>query len=87
MYDKNNLRPRKEKVFFASGDRVILRHDIPNKPIMIVQTIDKITAFGKEETNGTALLGVTCFWFSSDLCLQKYRFNTKDLIKYREPDA
>jgi hypothetical protein len=72
------LRPRVEKIFFSSGDIVVVKHDIPNKPFMIVQSIDKLpVAVGDR----IALLGVTCIWFSSDLKLQKSRFSTKDIIK------
>ena len=74
--EDNGLRARMEKVFFAAGDRVEVKHDIENKPMMVVQKIDKITMGG-----GSALLGVTCFWFSSDMKLQSHRFNTKDLSK------
>jgi hypothetical protein len=55
----------------------MVKHDIPNRPFMIVQSIDKLVASGDR----VALLGVTCIWFSSDLKLQKSRFSTKDIIK------
>jgi hypothetical protein len=37
------LRPRIEKIFF-SGDIVMVKHDIPNRPSMIVQSIDKLAS-------------------------------------------
>jgi hypothetical protein len=76
--EEKALRPRVEKTFFASGDIVIVKHDIPNKPTMIVQSIDKLPMAAGDRV---ALLGVTCIWFSEDLKLQKSRFSTKDIIK------
>jgi hypothetical protein len=40
--EEKALRPRMEKIFFSSGDIVTIKHDIPNKPSMIVQSIDKL---------------------------------------------
>lgn len=77
------LRPRIEKVFFSSGDIVIIKHDVPNKPEMIVQSIDKLPIAAGDRV---ALLGVTCIWFSTDLKLQKSRFSTKDIIKKHTDD-
>jgi hypothetical protein len=72
------LRPRMEKIFYATGDIVTLKHDIPNNPIMLVQSVDKLPM---AEGDRVALLGLTCIWFSSDFKLQKYRFSTKDVKK------
>jgi hypothetical protein len=38
--EEKALRPR--IVFFSSGDIVMVKHDIPNRPFMIVQSIDKL---------------------------------------------
>jgi hypothetical protein len=76
--EEKALRPRMEKIFFSSGDIVTIKHDIPNKPSMIVQSIDKLPVSSGDRV---ALLGVTCIWFSTDLKLQKSRFSTKDIIK------
>jgi hypothetical protein len=76
--EEKALRPRIEKIFFSSGDIVMVKHDIPNRPFMIVQSIDKLPVASGDRV---ALLGVTCIWFSSDLKLQKSRFSTKDIIK------
>lgn len=72
------LRTRIEKTFFSSGDVVIVKHDIPDRPHMIVQSIDKLPISTGDRV---ALLGVTCMWFSSDNKLQKARFSTKDIKK------
>ena len=81
--ETRELRPRMEKIFFSSGDVVTLKHDIPHKPKMVVQTIDKIPM---KEGDRVSLLGVTCIWFSTDHKLQKSRFSTKDIIKVESDD-
>jgi len=96
--ESRTLRPRGEKVFFASGDLVEIKHDVPNKPEMLVQSVDKATMKLKryapetgqdsttiEKDKGT-LLGVTCIWFTTNGELQKHRFNTKDLQKVKRDD-
>ena len=65
-----------EKVFFMEGDLVQLRQELPNKPIMLVQSVDK-TVLGEKPR----LLGVTCIWYTTVGELQKHRYNTKDLEK------
>ena len=65
---------REERVYFSAGDIVRIKHDLENRPYMMVQSIDKTV------TEGT-LLGVTCIWFSNNGEIQKHRFNTKDLEK------
>jgi hypothetical protein len=54
------------------------KHDIPNRPFMIVQSIDKLPVASGDRV---ALLGVTCIWFSSDLKLQKAGFPQRTLSK------
>lgn len=73
-------RPYVEKIFFSAGDIVTLKHDLVDKPRMLVQSVDK-TTFPSAKGAKPALLGVTCIWFSKDLILQKHRFSTKDLSK------
>ena len=65
-----------EKVFFTAGDVVELRQDIPNKPTMIVRSVDKMAQPGERPM----LLGILCFWFTETGEYQEKRFNTKDLI-------
>lgn len=69
-----------EKIFFKPGDVVTLKQEIPNKPIMLVDSIVKadMTKVGSKPM----LLGVKCFWFTTALELQNHRFNTKDLVHY-----
>jgi hypothetical protein len=56
----------------------MVKHDIPNRPFMIVQSIDKLPVASGDRV---ALLGVTCIWFSSDLKLQKAGFPQRTLSK------
>lgn len=65
-----------EKIFFTAGDVVTLKQEIPNKPIMVVRSIDKMQV--KEEK--PMLFGITCFWFTTTGEVQEKRFNTKDLV-------
>lgn len=65
-----------EKIFFTAGDEVELRQDVPNKPIMVVKSIDKVNPTGEKPM----LFGITCFWFTTEGEYQEKRFNTKDLI-------
>jgi hypothetical protein len=84
---ENNLRPRTDRIFFASGDLVQLKHKLRNKPEMLVQSVDKtiIKSFTEENNKGT-LLGITCIWFTDTGALQKHRFNTKDIEKIDSDD-
>ena len=65
-----------EKIFFTAGDVVTLRQGIPNKPTMVVKSVDKMQAHGEKPM----LFGITCFWFTSSGEYQEKRFNTKDLL-------
>jgi len=69
------------KVFFHSGDVVQLKQDIPNKPKMIVGDIRKAERNSLEKDNKSVLLGVRCYWFTSDGFYQERTFSTKDLEK------
>ena len=53
-----------EKVFFTPGDEVEVRQDLIAKPIMVVKSVEKATM---REGNRSALYGIKCFWFTSDL--------------------
>lgn len=67
-----------EKIFFAPGDIVTIRQDIPNKPIMIV--VKKVNNMIRHDDDKEGLLrGIRCKWFTSDGHVQEDVFNTKDL--------
>lgn len=65
------------KQFIHEGDTVKMKQQIANSPEMIVEAIDKMSdAPGAQKT----MLGIRCFWFASDMSIQKNRFNFKDLV-------
>lgn len=66
------------KIFFNAGQRVQLKQDIPNKPIMIV--VKKETSiFKHNNTKKPILMGIRCRWFTTTGQLQEAIFNTKDI--------
>jgi len=66
----------KEKVFFAAGDVVKVKHNLGgDNPKMLIQSIDKTQL----PSATTGLLGVTCIWFNENKGIEKFRFSTKDL--------
>lgn len=76
---QGGLLPRQDKVYFIAGDIVELKHDIENRPRMVITSVDKTTL---RDNDKSALLGVTCMWFSVDQKIQKERFSTKDIRKF-----
>lgn len=70
----NEMKPQGE-VFFAPGDVVTLKQDIPYKPKMIVKSVDRVA----DNHEKPRLIGITCQWFTPDHHLQTARFSTKDL--------
>ena len=66
-----------DKIYFTPGQRVILRQEIDNKPIMLVHRVERNMIKNKE---GNELLrGIKCRWFTKDGFLQEAVFSTKDL--------
>lgn len=70
-------------VYFVPGQIVTLKQDIPNKPIMLV--VKKETSLFKHdikrmEDKKSALVGIRCRWFTTNMELQEAIFSTKDLI-------
>ena len=68
-----------DKVFLKEGDTCIVRQDVDNKPLMVVEKLER----SKETQDGVVskLLRVRCYWFDANMVLQKYGFNCKDLKK------
>ncbi len=67
-----------DRVYFNPGEVVTLKQDVPDKPIMIVKSIDKAEIAGKD--GRPVFLGVTCIWFTTARLFQCQRFNSKDLV-------
>lgn len=68
-----------EKIFFSPGDVVTLKAALPNKPVMMVTDIKKQRLRGEDGIQ--KLLGITCFWFTTEGSYQEQIFSTKDLVK------
>ena len=67
-----------DKVYFSPGQRVILRQEIDNRPVMIVHRVERNIIKNKE--GGDLLRGIKCRWFTKNGFLQEAVFSTKDLI-------
>lgn len=70
-------------IYFNPGDRVTLKQDIPNKPIMLV--VRKETSIFKHDIKRLQdkkpiLIGIRCRWFTTEGLLQEAIFSTKDLL-------
>lgn len=69
-----------EKIYFTPGQLVMLKHDLPNKPVMIV--VKKETSIFKNQGDiNNVLKGIRCRWFTTSGELQEAVWNTKDLVK------
>ena len=70
-----------EKVFFAPGDCVVLRHEDIKSPIMyVVEKVSKTYKQGDEMIN--IFKGIKCRWFDKNMVLQEAVFSSKDLKFY-----
>ena len=67
-----------EKIYFVPGQKVTLRQDIPNKPIMLVHRVER--SIIRNEDKNPLLKGVKVRWFTDNGFLQEAVFSTKDLI-------
>lgn len=67
-----------EKIYFVPGQKVTLRQDIPNKPIMLVHRVER--SIIRNEDKNALLKGVKVRWFTENGFLQETVFSTKDLI-------
>ena len=70
------------KIFFQPGNVVTLKQDIPNKPKMIVQRVER--SLIKNTEGKEYLRGIKCRWYSTDMKLQEAVYSTKDLILLEE---
>ncbi len=73
-----------DKTFFKEGDLVILDKELPNKPIMMVEKIEKTQIPNDEGVK--ILFGIRCIWFDKNWMIQWHRFNFKDLRKADKND-
>jgi len=69
------------RVYFAPGDLVEVRHNVPNKPKMWVIEKSTRNLKNKEGDVETMFLGIKCRWFDLNGVLQEAVFSTKDIQK------
>lgn len=67
-----------DKVYFAPGQKVTLKQDIPNKPIMLVYRVERNILKNKEGSD--LLRGIKVRWFTENGFMQEAVFSTKDLV-------
>ena len=67
-----------DKVYFAPGQKVTLKQDIPNKPVMIVHRVERNILKNKEGSD--LLRGIKVRWFTENGFMQEAVFSTKDLV-------
>ena len=69
-----------DRIYFNPGELVQIKHDLPNKPVMMV--VKKETSIFKNNGDqNNALKGIRCRWFTKNHELQEAIFNTKDIEK------
>lgn len=68
------------KIFFNPGDVVTIRHEIENKPTMVVREKIVRSIVNKYGEKEAIFVGIKCFWFDENKDLQEGTFSTKDLI-------
>lgn len=70
-----------DRIYFNPGQIVTIKHDIENKPKMMVVEKATRSLINRETGNKENIfLGVRCRWFDKNQDLQEAIFSTKDLI-------
>lgn len=68
-----------EKIYFNPGEKVKVKHNLPNTPTMYV--VDKVnSSLMKSSDKVNMFIGIRCRWFDTNEQLQEAIFSTKDLI-------
>jgi len=65
----------REKIFFNPGDVVQIKHELNEKPLMLVKAKESKMIQGDSHFKG-----IRCFWFTKDGLYQEQVFSTKDLV-------
>jgi hypothetical protein len=64
------------KEYLKPGDIVRINKDIPHRPSMVVEKIEKSPmATGVK----SSVSGIRCYWFGTDGTLHRHKFDFKDL--------
>lgn len=71
---------REDHIYFNAGELVELKADLPNKPVMLVKKVAKFNrVVGTASPDIKGLIGIVCFWFTTEGLYQEASFSTKDL--------
>lgn len=87
-----------EKIYFVPGNLVIVKHDLDNRPVMLVtevvtsKVLTGVPALGGYSYGNAlelakpqmAFKGIRCGWFDADMVWREQIFSTKDIIKVEE---
>lgn len=68
------------KVFYTPGDIVTIKHNIPNKPVMLVKGKETKMILDRSDKSANHFVGIKCFWFTEAGMYQEQIFSTKDLV-------
>jgi hypothetical protein len=63
------------KEYLRPGDIVRFRHELPHRPLMVVEEISKVA----QPTGRAEVVGIICAWFGPTYVLHREKFNFKDL--------
>lgn len=69
------------RIYYCPGDVVMIKHDLDNRPKMMV--VEKVSRniISKDGNAESVLLGIKCRWFDKSMKLCEAVFSTKDLMK------
>jgi uncharacterized protein YodC (DUF2158 family) len=69
-------------IYFNTGDKVRLKQEVSNRPEMLVESVTKARMpRDQDDKSKSVLLGIKCFWFTTNGFYQEKTFNSKDLEK------
>lgn len=67
------------KMYFNPGDLVRIKHDLPNKPVMLVYEKVTRSLMNKNGEKENVFIGIKCRWFDMNQVMHEAIFSTKDL--------
>ena len=68
-----------EKIYLNPGNVVMVRHNIDNKPKMLVLEKVSHTILNRDGMKENSFAGIRCGWFDKNQTYQTAVFSTKDL--------
>lgn len=68
------------RVFYSPGELVTIRHDLENKPVMLVKEKVERSFKDKDGNTNTTFVGIKVQWFDKNQVLREAIFSTKDLM-------